>query len=316
MNISILFNCSSLKEDIGLQKIVFQKKSDLHKSFKKWEHDLSSQLLLNKNELISIGELYKGSLWKNDIKNLLSNNQDKKLNTYVFSAGLGIRSLNDQAQPYDITFNKNNATSIGTDLESKVNWFEKLENSKVLKELFKSKNNLNKILSPQGTTFIVLSRDYMKVLIHYLEKKEYKLSSNIFFFCSKDISSNKYQSNIIYVKETMDYIYDPSLSRYKKRGYSGGIGVRLLDDVLHSVKNYKHDQITSYLESIDKSNKIIKPKRKSNISDIEIMSFIKDNIKTENISINKLHRKLRDEKLWQCEDKRFANLYKEVKNSL
>ena len=46
------------------------------------------------------------------------------------------------------------------------------------------------------------------------------------------------------------------------------------------------------------------------------MSFIKDNIKTENISINKLHRKLRDEKLWQCEDKRFANLYKEVKNSL
>jgi len=316
LSISILFNCSSSKEDIGLQQIVFQNKNDLHKSFKNWEYSLSYQLLLNKNELISIGELYKGSLWKNDIKNLLSNNKNMKIVPYVFSAGLGIRTLKDHAQPYDITFSNNKPTSIAIDLESKINWFEKLENSKALKELFKSKNNLKKILSPKGTTFIVLSRDYMKVLIRYLEKKEYELSNNIFFFCGKDISSNKYQSNIVYINESMDYIYEPSLSRYKKRGYAGGVGVRLLNDVLNSVKNYKYNEITTFLESIDKTNKIIKPKRKSNISDIEIMSFIKDNIKTENISKNKLHRKLRDEKLWQCEDKRFTNLYKEVKKGL
>ena len=114
----------------------------------------------------------------------------------------------------------------------------------------------------------------------------------------------------------MDYIFDQGLSRYKKRGYAGGISVRLLNDILEEFETFKHEDIVKFLNKKDKSNKIIKPQRKANVPDGEIKTFIRNALIIENTPISKLHRKLRDEKLWQCEDKRFAKLYKEVKGSL
>ena len=77
-------------------------------------------------------ELYAGSLWNNDIKKIQTSHIEKNINYFVFSAGLGIRSFEDLGQPYNITFSNNNDTSISDNLEEKVEWLEKLENSSYL----------------------------------------------------------------------------------------------------------------------------------------------------------------------------------------
>lgn len=316
MKVSVLLNCSSQKKDIGLGKIVYKKRDNLDLSFNHWEKEILTKFNENKNNLLPLSNLYSGNLWKYDIHNLISSKTKNKIIPYVFSAGLGIRSFNDLAQPYDITFSNNNLTSISQSLKNKIIWLEKLEESLILKEIFQSKNNLRKIISSHGVTFIVLSREYMKVFIGYLEKNNIKINQNIYILCTQDIKSKIYQTNLIYFNESMDYIFDPKSSRLKKRGYSGGIGVRLLNDILKNCNSLNQCEIKTFLKTLDKRDLIFKPKRRKNVPDQEIMSYIIDNIKNGNISANKLHRKLRDEQLWQCEDKRFAQLYKEVITNL
>ena len=316
LSISILFNCSSSKNDIGIENIVFKQKSDIESSFHQWEKQIKDSLVKNKNNLVPFKELYAGSLWNSDIKKLHTSHIDKNINYFVFSAGFGVRSFEDLGQPYDITFSNNNDTSISRNLEEKVEWLEKLENSSLLNKIYQKKSNIEKLISSKGITFVVLSKDYMRIFLEYLEKNNFELNNNVFLLCSYDTSSNYYKNNTIRIKASMDYIFEQTLSRYKKRGYSGGISVRLLNDILEEFEMFKYNDIVKFLNKKDKSNKIIRPIRKANISNEDIKAFIRNTLKRENISISKLHRRVRDEKLWQCEDKRFAKLYKEVKGSL
>ena len=316
LSISILFNCSSSKKNIGIENIIYKQKTDIQSSFNQWEKQIKESHEKNKKNLVPLKELYTGSLWNNDIKKIQTSHIDKNINYFVFSAGLGVRSFEDLGQPYNITFSNNNDTSISDNLEDKVKWLEKLENSSAFNKMYQKKSNIEKLLSSEGTTFIVLSKDYMRVFLKYLEKNNFLLNNNIFLLCSYEVSSSYYKNNTIRIKSSMDYIFDQSLSRYKKRGYAGGASVRLLNDILEEFEVFRHEDIVKFLNKKDKSNKIIKPKRKANVTDEEIKTFIRNTLIIKNISISKLHRKLRDEKLWQCEDKRFAKLYKEVKGSL
>ena len=316
LSISILFNCSSSKKNIGIENIIYKQKTDIQSSFNQWEKQIKESHEKNKKNLVPLKELYTGSLWNNDIKKIQTSHIDKNINYFVFSAGLGVRSFEDLGQPYNITFSNNNDTSISDNLEDKVKWLEKLENSSAFNKIYQKKSNIEKLLSNKGTTFIVLSKDYMRVFLKYLEKNNFLLNNNIFLLCSYEVSSSYYKNNTIRIKSSMDYIFDQSLSRYKKRGYAGGASVRLLNDILEEFEVFRHEDIVKFLNKKDKSNEIIKPKRKANVTDEEIKTFIRNTLIIKNISISKLHRKLRDEKLWQCEDKRFAKLYKEVKGSL
>ena len=316
LSISILFNCSSSKKNIGIENIIYKQKTDIQSSFNQWEKQIKESHEKNKKNLVPLKELYTGSLWNNDIKKIQTSHIDKNINYFVFSAGLGVRSFEDLGQPYNITFSNNNDTSISDNLEDKVKWLEKLENSSSFNKIYQKKSNIEKLLSSEGTTFIVLSKDYMRVFLKYLEKNNFLLNNNIFLLCSYEVSSSYYKNNTIRIKSSMDYIFDQSLSRYKKRGYAGGASVRLLNDILEEFEVFRHEDIVKFLNKKDKSNEIIKPKRKANVTDEEIKTFIRNTLIIKNISISKLHRKLRDEKLWQCEDKRFAKLYKEVKGSL
>ena len=316
LSISILFNCSSSKKNIGIENIIYKQKTDIQSSFNQWEKQIKESHEKNKKNLVPLKELYTGSLWNNDIKKIQTSHIDKNINYFVFSAGLGVRSFEDLGQPYNITFSNNNDTSISDNLEDKVKWLEKLENSSAFNKMYQKKSNIEKLLSNEGTTFIVLSKDYMRVFLKYLEKNNFLLNNNIFLLCSYEVSSSYYKNNTIRIKSSMDYIFDQSLSRYKKRGYAGGASVRLLNDILEEFEVFRHEDIVKFLNKKDKSNEIIKPKRKANVTDEEIKTFIRNTLIIKNISISKLHRKLRDEKLWQCEDKRFAKLYKEVKGSL
>ena len=316
LSISILFNCSSSKKNIGIENIIYKQKTDIQSSFNQWEKQIKESHEKNKKNLVPLKELYTGSLWNNDIKKIQTSHIDKNINYFVFSAGLGVRSFEDLGQPYNITFSNNNDTSISDNLEDKVKWLGKLENSSSFNKIYQKKSNIEKLLSSGGTTFIVLSKDYMRVFLKYLEKNNFLLNNNIFLLCSYEVSSSYYKNNTIRIKSSMDYIFDQSLSRYKKRGYAGGASVRLLNDILKEFEVFRHEDIVKFLNKKDKSNEIIKPKRKANVTDEEIKTFIRNTLIIKNISISKLHRKLRDEKLWQCEDKRFAKLYKEVKGSL
>ena len=316
LSISILFNCSSSKKNIGIENIIYKQKTDIQSSFNQWEKQIKESHEKNKKNLVPLKELYTGSLWNNDIKKIQTSHIDKNINYFVFSAGLGVRSFEDLGQPYNITFSNNNDTSISDNLEDKVKWLGKLENSSSFNKIYQKKSNIEKLLSSGGTTFIVLSKDYMRVFLKYLEKNNFLLNNNIFLLCSYEVSSSYYKNNTIRIKSSMDYIFDQSLSRYKKRGYAGGASVRLLNDILEEFEVFRHEDIVKFLNKKDKSNEIIKPKRKANVTDEEIKTFIRNTLIIKNISISKLHRKLRDEKLWQCEDKRFAKLYKEVKGSL
>ena len=313
LSISILFNCSSSKKNIGIENIIYKQKTDIQSSFNQWEKQIKESHEKNKKNFVPLKELYAGSLWNNDIKKIQTSHIEKNINYFVFSAGLGVRSFEDLGQPYNITFSNNNDTSISDNLEEKVEW---LGNLKILSfnKIIK-KSNIEK-LSSEGTTFIVLSKDYMRVFLKYLEKNKFLLNNNIFLLCSYEVSSSYYKNNTIRIKSSMDYIFDQSLSRYKKRGYAGGASVRLLNDILEEFEVFRHEDIVKFLNKKDKSNEIIKPKRKANVTDEEIKTFIRNALIIENTPISKLHRKLRDEKLWQCEDKRFAKLYKEVKGSL
>ena len=168
LSISILFNCSSSKKNIGIENIIYKQKTDIQSSFNQWEKQIKESHEKNKKNFVPLKELYAGSLWNNDIKKIQISHIDKNINYFVFSAGLGIRSFEDLGQPYNITFSNNNDTSISDNLEEKVEWLEKLENSSVFNKMYQKKSNIEKLLSSEGTTFIVLSKDYMRVILKYL----------------------------------------------------------------------------------------------------------------------------------------------------
>ena len=75
----------------------------------------------------------------------------------------------------------------------------------------------------------------------------------------------------------MDYIFDQSLSRYKKRGYAGGASVRLLNDILEEFEVFRHEDIVKFLNKKTNQMKLLNLKGKPMLQ-IEIKTFIRNTL--------------------------------------
>lgn len=225
---------------------------------------------------------------------------------YFLSAGLGVVNEKDLIPNYDLTISEGDnslkALFSKWSIDESI-WWDKLY-SRTLNETFST--------SEMGNIFIALPQNYLKMIVPHLTKLDKVVLENTRLFL--------HPTSLQQLPDSLKNLYIPYDYRFGNSEFKGTM-VDYCQRCLHHFIKYIFTPnqdlttakvlVTKYIESLPPiTPKIKRPK----LSDAEISKLILEGWDSCNGQSSKLLRFLRDEKMIACEQSRFKELWRHIKN--
>lgn len=294
--IYIITNCTNGKKLLPNDLTLFRNYNnyDIEYISNKWINNLES----NSNKC-KAKDLYKGVGWKAILE---SQENFKRLNEtrlLISSAGYGLIDSEKLISSYGITFSKKHHDSVEKYFSNK-SWWNIIY-----------KDNIN--ITDVEAIFISVSKEYLLVMSEFLDKLIQRYGERIFFI---DINGNKektfkYQDYSLFFDKRFNSFEPGTLLSLRQR-----ILRWLSKEIVKERLPFNHSILQNYINKYFKYYEISLLKKGIQLNDKEIKNKIKKMIILEKInSASKGLVHLRSSG-FSCEQKRFQNLFKNVKEEL
>ena len=257
-----------------------------------------------------VAELYAGDHWAN-VRSLKSSYFE--IDIWVCSAGYGLIHFNDHVPPYAATFSRNHPDSVAAHLpeserhNANQNWW-KATASKWKKHFIDKPRSLADLMAtyPNRSMLMVASDNYMRAIADDLRNGVSHLaqSDQLAIVCAGVKGIDGLEQNLVPCDARM-------------QGALGGarrsLNTRMAAKIIRESRQppsatnlrMRYQKLLSEQPPIQKYNR-------QQLSDDEVKAFIQKHLRSSpDLQHSPLLRVLRDSNM-ACEQKRFANLYREV----
>lgn len=303
MKIHLITNCTNLKKThikgkVSLESLV--KKKPHNTIVNDWY-----KRLLGAEQKLPATEVYAGDHWK-----VATSIINKEIDLWVLSAGYGLIHSSSNIASYDATFSSESDNSIKKTGLSNIEWWNKLHQIRD-SDNFKCQSLQSLVSINTDDVFVIAaSPDYLKVIQDELKTliSDKKLTlKNLFIISSKHNINNLLTP--YFLESSADFCST-------LKGGRVSLNIRLAKYLLGQSNNkFNPDELRKKYQLLKTSSEKVLVKKRQKLSDDEVNSFIKSEIKNHqgaNISATVFLKKLRSKGL-ACEQKRFSKLLKQIK---
>ncbi len=303
MKVIIINNCSNRKT--GPKKIRLNAdklpKGDIGDIAKTWKKMLNSH-----SHRVLVKNYYCGR----GIKEINTSVKNLNAEQWIISAGLGLLKSSDTIPAYDLTISGNTPSSIKPKIDSfnlKISdWWESLS------KLYNPTRSLKKLIEENQDALIILClpNTYFNLVKHDLSGiDQCKLSTFRLIGPTKEVVPRYLQQYLLPYDERLD---GPNSTIKGTRSDFPQRATRHFSDLIKNQSIHPNLHHSLVEKSLNK-NGLPKTVKRTRLSDSDITIHINRLWNYAEGKSHKMLRILRDEELIACEQKRFSNLFNDVK---
>lgn len=292
--IYIIANCTNGKKVLQNDLNLFRNYTNngIESVHKEWISNLE-----HSNSKCKAKDLYKGVGWKAILEAQENFKKLNKTQLLISSAGYGLIDSEKLISSYGITFSKKHQDSVEKYFSNKL-WWDNIY-----------KRNIN--ITDVEAIFICVSKEYLLVMSEFLDELIQRYGKRIFFIDINKEKTFKYQDYCLFFDNRFNSFEPGTLLSLRQR-----ILRWLSKEIEKERLSFNHLILQNYINKYFKHYEIEPLKKGIQLNDKEIKNKIREMITLEKINSASKGLVFLRENGFSCEQKRFQNLFKNIKEEL
>lgn len=302
--INIISACTNSKKHIPIEALkieTFNPDMSLDNVIQIWNNTINKKA----GPVFKAKELYKGGAWQASLDTNTTLSTKYKTDLYVASAGYGLIHAETEICSYDSTFSSSTINSItkfvkGSSKTANIKWWNAINSFPISS------------FPEESYFFIVLPRNYLFATQDMIKNLIDKFNKNVFIFvANKHSVPSCMEQNIIKFDSRFNNFKTGILSNMLQRAV-----LWISNEIVENNLSLSHSELQNHIEQeMQKHKSFVMPIREK-LTEKEIREKIKNMILNDHIPSATKGLKLFRSNGYACEQKRFGQLFKEVKGTL